>query len=160
MRACVLKAACFPSGWKAHLSNPAGREQPSLACVAVMACVKRRQEEERGMMKTPKISTSKVLMVSPESASSIVRSNSLSRTSLPGSWVHIETSGKHAEQERPNWNRREPGGVRRGTTEAARCQSRLGVGLAHSSVEAWKVSNNRHSGAKGLTGQGTRGGER
>ena len=116
-------------------------------------------------MKTPKISTLKVLMVSPgrrtaESASSIVRSNSLSRTSLPGSWVHIETSGKHAEQERPNWNRTVSGGTLQGTTEAAYCQCQLGVGSAHSSDEAWKVSNNRHVGAKGLTGQGTRGGER
>ena len=84
----------------------------------------------------------------------------LSVNGLPGSWDHIETSGKHAEQERPNWNRTVSGGTLQGTTEAAYCQCQLGVGSAHSSDEAWKVSNNRHGGAKGLTGQGARGGER
>jgi len=48
----------------------------------------------------------------------------------------------------------------RGKTEVACCKSLLGVGSAYSSDEAWKVSHNRHSGAKGLTGQGTRGRER
>jgi len=48
-------------------------------------------------------------MVSPEPTGCIVRSNSLSRMGLPGSWVHIEISGKHTEQERPNWNLRDPG---------------------------------------------------
>ncbi len=112
------------------------------------------------MVLTPKISTLKVPMVSPEPAGSIVRSNSRNGMSLPGSWVHIETSGKHAEQERPNGNRKEAGGVLRGKTEVACCKSLLGVGSAYSSDEAWKVSHNRHSGAKGLTGQGTRGRER
>ncbi|MCP4286014.1 MAG: hypothetical protein GY792_16420 [Gammaproteobacteria bacterium] len=112
------------------------------------------------MMITPKISTLKVPMVSPEFAGSIIRLNRLMRMGLPGTWVHIETSGKHAEQERPNWNQMEVGRTRQGTTEAAYRKSQLGVGSAHSSDEAWKVSNNRHSGAKGLTGQGTRGGER
>ena len=111
-------------------------------------------------MKTPKISTLKVPMVSPELTGSITQSNSLNWMSLPGSWVHIETSGKHAEQERPNWNRTVLGGMLQGTTEAAYCKSQLGVGSAHSSDEAWKVSHNRHGGAKGLTGQGARGGER
>ena len=160
MRACVLKAACFPSGCKAHLSNPAGREEPSLACVSVMAGAKRRQEEERGMMITPKNSTSKVPMVSPEPTGRIIQSNSLNWMDLPGSWVHIETSGKYAEQERPNCNQMEVGGMLQGRTEAAYCECQLGVGSAHSSDEAWKVNNNRHCGAKGLTGQGTRGGER
>jgi hypothetical protein len=85
----------------------------------------------------------------------------LSVNGLPGSWDRIETSRKHAEQERPNWNRTVSGGTLQGTTEAAYCQCQLGVGSAHSSDEAWKAAlSGRHSGAKGLTGQGTRGRER
>ena len=125
-----------------------------------MTGVKRRQEEERGMMITPKNSTLKVPMVSPEPTGSIIQSNSLNWMDLPGSRVHIETSGKHAEQERPNCNQMEVGGMLQGRTEAAYCECQLGVGSAHSSDEAWKGSNNRHGGAKGLTEQGTRGRER
>ena len=125
-----------------------------------MVGVKRRQEEERGMMKTPKISTLKVPMVSPESAGRTVWSNSLSQPGLPGSWDRIETSRKLVEQERPNGNRKEPGSLGRETIEGRYRQSPLGVGSARSSDETWKAPWGRHSGAKGLTGQGTRGSER
>ena len=111
-------------------------------------------------MKTPKISTSKVPMVSPEPAGRIVRSQSLSQTKLPGSQGHIETSRKVAEQERPNGNRKEAGGASRERIEGAHCESRLGVGSAHSSEETLEGHNGRRSGAKGLTEQGTRGTER
>lgn len=111
-------------------------------------------------MKTPKISTLKVPMVSPESAGRIDWSNCLTQPNLPGAWDHIETSRKHAEQERPSGNRKEPGGNGQETIEDGSRQSLLGVGSAHSSDEAWKAPAGRHSGAKGLTGQGTRGGER
>lgn len=125
-----------------------------------MAGVKRRQEEERGMMLNP----DKFIVEGAEGFARISRQHvyakCLSVNGLPGSWDRIETSRKHAEQERPNWNRTVSGGTLQGTTEAAYCQCQLGVGSAHSSDEAWKVSNNRHGGAKGLTEQGTRGGER
>ena len=125
-----------------------------------MAGSKRRQEEERGMMVNP----DKFIVEGAEGFARIRRQHDyvkcLSVIGLPGSWDHIETSGKHAEQERPNWNRRVSGGTLQGTTEAAYCKNQLGVGSAYSSDEAWKVSLNRHGGAKELTGQGTRGGER
>ncbi len=121
---------------------------------------KRRQEEERGMRNNP----DNIIVEGADGFARIRRQHysvkCLSAIGLPGSWDHIETSGKHAEQERPNGNRREAGGRLRGRTEVACGKSQLGVGSAHSSDEAWKVSNNRHGGAKGLTGQGTRGGER
>jgi len=125
-----------------------------------MAGVKRRQEEERGMMLNP----DKFIVEGAEGFARTSKQHGyakcLSVNGLPGSWDRIETSGKHAEQERPSCNQMEVGGMLQGRTEAAYCECQLGVGSAHSSEEAWKVSNNRHGGAKGLTGQGTRGGER
>lgn len=86
---------------------------------------------------------------------------SLITAGLPGSWAHIETSRKDAEQERPNGNHKEVGGTSRERIGGKVCKSSLGVGSAHSSAEAWKaVLSCRHGGAKGLTVQGTRGSER
>ena len=83
------------------------------------------------------------------------------RWSLPGAKAHIETSRKVTEQERSNGNRSHvaPGIERQGTTEASRCQGPLEVGFSHSSDEGAKA-NSRAGGAKGRTGQGTRGRER
>ena len=122
---------------------------------------KRRQEEERGMRVTPIILSLKVPMVSPEPAGSTAVSYALTQQGLPGSWARIETSRKNAEQERPNGNHMEVGGPSREKIGGRVCKSSLGVGSAHSSDEAWKTAiSSRHSGAKGLTGQGTRGSER
>jgi len=86
---------------------------------------------------------------------------SRSRMILPGAWAHVETSGKVAEQERPDRNLLRKGGERQGRTEAKRYQCLSGVGLAHSSDEACgtRVSV-RMCGAKGQAGQGSRRSER
>jgi len=126
-----------------------------------MAGSKRRQEEERGMRVNPD-------NIIVEGADGFARTRrqhccdtSLNTAGLPGSQAQIETSRKDAEQERPSGNHKEVGGTSRERIEGKVCQSPLGVGSAHSSDEAWKaVLSGRHGGAKGLTGQGTRGSER
>ena len=126
-----------------------------------MAGSKRRQEEERGMRLNPD-------NIIVEGADGFARTRrqhccdtSLITVGLPGSWAQIETLRKHAEQERPNGNHREVGGSSRERIGGEVCKSPLGVGSAHSSDETWKaVISGRHGGAKGLTGQGTRGSER
>lgn len=126
-----------------------------------MAGSKRRQEEERGMRLNPD-------NIIVEGADGFARTRrqhccdtSLITVGLPGSWAQIETSRKDAEQERPNGNHREVGGPSREKIEGKDCKSQLGVGSAHSSDETWKAAcSGRHGGAKGLTGQGTRGSER
>ncbi len=122
---------------------------------------KRRQEEERGMRANP----DNIVVEGADGFARIRRQHccvkSLSATGLPGSWARIETSRENAEQERPNGNHMEVGGTNREKIGGKVCKSSLGVGSAHSSDEAWKaVLSGRHGGAKGLTGQGTRGRER
>lgn len=126
-----------------------------------MAGSKRRQEEERGMRVNP----DNIVIEGADGFARIRRQHgcdtSLITAGLPGSWAQTETSGKQAEQERPNGNHRDAGGPSREKIGGRVCESRLGVGSAHSSDEAWKAAlSGRHSGAKGLTGQGTRGSER
>ncbi len=122
---------------------------------------KRRQEEERGMRANP----DNIVVEGADGFARIRRQHccvkSLSTAGLPGSWARIETSRKNAEQERPNGNHMEVGGPSQEKIGGKVCKSRLGVGSAHSSDEAWKTAFcSRHSGAKGLTEQGTRGSER
>jgi len=126
-----------------------------------MAGLKRRQEEERGMRANP----DNIIVEGADGSARTRRQyccgTSLITAGLPGSWAQIETSRKDAEQERPKGNHKEVGGVSREKMEGEVCKSQLGVGSAHSSDEAWKVAlGGRHGGAKGLTGQGTRGSER
>ena len=126
-----------------------------------MAGSKRRQEEERGMRVNP----DNIVIEGADGSARIRRQHccgiSLSTAGLPGSWAQIETSGKQAEQERPNGNHRDAGRSSREKIGGKNCKGPLGVGSAHSSDEAWKAAfGGRHGGAKGLTGQGTRGGER
>lgn len=83
------------------------------------------------------------------------------RWSLPGARAHIEKSRKLTEQER---SKGKPGRVVRGfvaqgKTEALQSEWPLEVGFSHSSEEAAKTGC-RAVGAKGRTGQGTRGRER
>lgn len=85
---------------------------------------------------------------------------SLIHIGLPGSMAQIETSRKHAEQERPNGHLKDKGGLNRETIEGSSCKRQLGVGSAHSSDEALEGLNGRRCGAKGLTEQGTRRTER
>jgi len=126
-----------------------------------MAGSKRRQAEERGMRVNPD-------NINVEGADGFARIRrqhccdiSLITAGFPGSWAQTETSGKHAEQERPKGNHKEVGGLSREKIGGAVCKSQLGVGSAHSSDETWKtVLSGRHGGAKGLTEQGTRGSER
>ncbi len=67
----VRPESCMFSMWVKGPSLKPGRVRVTESCVvSVMAGSKRRQEEERGMMKTPKNSTLKVPMVSPESPDS------------------------------------------------------------------------------------------
>ena len=122
---------------------------------------KRRQEEERGLRLNP----DNIVVEGADGSARTRRQHccdiSLNTAGLPGSWAQIETSRKHAEQERPNGNHREVGGSVRERIGGPVGKSSLGVGSAHSSDEAWKAAvSGRHSGAKGLTGQGTRGRER
>ncbi len=79
---------------------------------------------------------------------------------LPGTWAHIETSGKGVEQERPGRPHWEVGGMSREKIEGAYRQCRPGVGLLHSSEEAAQGRASRGGGAKGAAEQGTRGRER
>lgn len=126
-----------------------------------MAGSKRRQEEERGMRVNP----DNIVIEGADGFARIRRQHccaiSLITAGLPGSWAQIETSGKQVEQERPNGNHKEAGGSSREKIGGKICKGLLGVGSAHSSDEAWKAAlSSRHSGAKGLTEQGTRGRER
>lgn len=126
-----------------------------------MAGLKRRQEEERGMRVNP----DNIVVEGADGSARTRRPHccdiSLITAGLPGSWAHIETSGKQAEQERPNGNHRDAGGSSRERIGGKNCKGSLGVGSAHSSDEAWKAAaSGRHGGAKGLTGPGTRGSER
>lgn len=126
-----------------------------------MAGSKRRQEEERGMRLNP----DNIVVEGADGSARTRRQHccdiSLNTAGLPGSWADIETSRKQAEQERPNGNHRDAGGSSREKIGGTVGKSSLGVGSAHSSDEAWKAAySGRHSGAKGLTGQGTRGRER
>lgn len=123
--------------------------------------LKRRQEEERGMGNTPTISSSQVLMVSPEPVSRTTSPNRLNGVDLPGSWAHIETSRKAVEQERPVGPPKEGGTPVQERIKARVCERVTGVGPTHSSAEAVEVGESRRGGgAKGWARQGTRGKDR
>jgi hypothetical protein len=125
-----------------------------------MAGAKRRQEEERGMRVSPE-------NVNFEDADGFARTRRhhrgvkcLSPEDLPGTWAHIETSRKGAEQERPGRPQKELGGMLREKIEGACCECRPGVGPLYSSEEAAEGRAGRRGGAKGAAEQGTRGRER
>jgi hypothetical protein len=131
--------------------------------MTVMACMKRRQEGERGVR------------VSPESyiveGADIVAHNR--RQHLPQKCLRGRTfreqgltsslRGKAMEQERPNGNHKAltVGVGPRGKTGAVSCKRPLGVGLSHNSDEPYEGDKwSRVRGAKGRAEQGTLRGER
>lgn len=113
------------------------------------------------MGNTPTISSLQVLMVSPEPVSSTTSPHRLIGVDLPGSWAHIETSGKVVEQERPVGPPKEGDAPVQERIKAPVCERVTGVGPIHSSAEAVEVGESRRGGgAKGWARQGARGKER
>lgn len=85
--------------------NPmAWEQQPSLACITVMRCMKRRQEGVRGVRVNPET----YIVEGAESYTWTRRQHLLlrlpNRQGLPGAKAHIEAPGEQAEQERPIGN--------------------------------------------------------
>ena len=80
----------------------------------------------------------------------------LSTADLPGTRAQFETSGKHAEQERPMKNHKEVGGIERETIKVTPRKCLMGVGPTHSSDEGLEARQAvRRRGAKGWAEQGT-----
>lgn len=125
-----------------------------------MAGLKRRQEEDRGMRINPENFNIEGAEGYARTRRQHRRVKGLSPEGLPGTWAHIETSGKHAEQERPDGYPKDRGGVNRERIGGTHREGPWGVGSVHSSDEASEGCRGRRSGAKGLTEQGTRSGER
>jgi len=124
--------------------------------VTATSGAKRRQEEERGM----RISPEKFIIEGADGFARIrgphCHVKRLSMASLPGTQAQIETSGKHAEQERPMVNHRQVGREPRETIEEAPGKGIMGVGPAHGSEEMPEVRpGGRRRGAKGGAEQGT-----
>lgn len=138
--------------------NPMAWEwEPSLACVTVTACTKRRQGGGRGVRIHPE---SYII----EGADTVAhgRRQYLPLNSLSGRTFREQ--GLTSRHQGEPWNRRGPTATtgtivavrRRGKTGAALREWPLGVGLSHSSEESCKGCRYaRAAGAKGRAEQGT-----
>jgi hypothetical protein len=132
--------------------------EPSLACITVMACMKRRQEGERGVRVSPESYIVEGADIVAHNRRQHLPQKCLSGRTFREQRLTSRLQGKATEQERPNCNHRAVtvGVGSQGKTGAVSCKRSLGVGLSHSSEEICEgLKQVRADGAKGRAEQGT-----
>jgi hypothetical protein len=144
--------------------NPRAWEwELSLACMAVMSRMKRRQGGKRGVRVSPESYIVEGADIVAHNRRQHLPRESLSGRTFREQWLTSRLRGKTMEQERPNGNHRAAivGVEMRRKTGAVSCKRSLGVGLSHSSDEPCEEGANlRVSEAKGRAEQGTQRRER